>query len=278
MNESYVAYLKSQKKSERTIEIYTGHVNKMLNAIGKTDIDINAVDLVNWQSSISHLASATVNQMVASVKSYYRFLKSFGFMADDPAENLVPPTVKSKQKKFISSEQVTAMLHQCRTIRDKAIILMFVTTGIRQAELSAITRQQYNDMKRNGGNTIISIGKGDKENLVAFNSQVINAIDTYLSIRHDNSPWLFADYDGRQIQNGNLNQMIKSTAHRAGIPFANEMSCHWMRMACASLMNERGVDIATIRDTLHHNNLSTTSRYIKASMKQFNDANACMTF
>lgn len=278
MNENYVAYLKSQKKSERTIEIYTGNVKKMLGLIGKNDVDVTAIDLVNWQSSISHLASATVNQMVASVKSYYRFMKLFKMVDNDPAENLIPPAVKSKQKEYVDADMIKAMLDNTRTIRDKAVILTFVTTGIRQAELSAITREQYKKMKSEGKNTIVSIGKGNKENLVAFNQQTIEAIDKYLLTRHDDCEWLFAGYTGGQLRDNNINNMIKSTAKRAGIPFADSMSAHWLRAACASIMSERGVPLATIRDTLHHSNLSTTSRYIKTNMKQFNDANACMTF
>lgn len=278
MNENYIAYLKSQKKSERTIEIYTDSVKKMLDSVGKADVEVNSVDLVNWQSSIAHLASATVNQKVASVKSYYRFLKAFGFVHDDPAENLVPPTVKSKQKQYVSAEMISAMLEKTRTIRDKAVILTFVSTGIRQAELSAITREQYYKMKSEGKNTIVNIGKGGKENVVAFNQQTINAIDAYLQTRHDNCEFLFAGYTGGKLQDNNINNMIKTTAKRAGIPFAEDMSAHWLRAACASIMSERNIPLAVIRDTLHHSNLSTTSRYIKTNMEQFNNANAMMTF
>lgn len=278
MNSNYVNYLVSQKKSEKTIAAYTKNIEKMLSYVGKSEDKISAMDLMNWQSSMSDKASSSINQAVASVKSYFRFLNSFGVLNFNPSTQLVPPTIKNREKQFISEQMVKDMLAHCRTIRDKAMILVMITTGLRQAEIASLTTKQYLDMKAAGKNTLKSIGKGDKENLVILNEQTMAAIDEYLKQSGTNHKWLFASRDGAQLLDNNMNYTLKTTAKRAGIPFWNEISCHYLRAGCATIMAAKGVHISLIQKTMHHERVATTMRYIKTNEAQLANAAAIMTF
>lgn len=75
MIKAYVNYMKSEKMSENTIRGYTNHINQMLNMVNKPESDITYLDLVNWKAEISNLASATVANKVAAIKSYLVFLR-----------------------------------------------------------------------------------------------------------------------------------------------------------------------------------------------------------
>lgn len=275
MNNTYIAYLKGNKKSEKTILAYTSSVEKMLNFVGKEDVDVTYFDLIEWKASIAHLSSATVCQYIAGVQSYFTFLCNGGMIVENPASKLERPKIKSKEKKYIDLDMIKAMIAHARTSRDKAILLTYVNTGMRVSELTSLTLDDYDELKANG--ELVIVGKGDKERSIFFGDNVIEAIDAYLKDRgEDNCPYLFASFGThgvrQQITPNHLSEMLKTTARRAEIPFWNEVSNHWLRHSAASIRLENGENIKYVQMMLGHSNVSTTSRYLHNNKAMFKEA------
>lgn len=278
MTSGYIEYLVAKKCSKNTIAAYTKAIDDCMKFIGKSESEVTALDLTKWIASISHLSSATVAQKISAIKSYFKFLKMYGEIESNPAIEIESPSIKNKVKQYMSKEDIKAMIDNARNVRDVAVILTYATTGMRFSELESITLAEWHEMISNGVNYIKILGKGSKERNVYFNQQTIDAIERYLRNRHIASKWLFASNEGNQIARQNMSNMLKTTARRAGIVFADDISNHAMRAACASIMSENGVPVAVIRDTLGHSSIAVTSRYIKTSEKAINNANATMTF
>ena len=72
--------------------------------------------------------------------------------------------------------------------------------------------------------------------------------------------------------------LFRSIGKRAGLPYWNDLSCHCMRAACATIMSDKGVPVATISSTLGHSSLEVTSRYIKNTQTNVNAAIQAMNF
>lgn len=279
MINSYINYMKAEKMSENTMRVYTTHINQMLNTINKPEQDITYLDLVDWKAGIVGQASSTVAIKVAAVRSYFQFLTDAGIVKVNPSVNLKrPKNIKNKEKPYMSKDDAKALVSYARTPRDKAMFKFLLSTGVRFCEMANITIDQYKKAIEGNREISLAVTKGDKGGKVYINQSTEQAIERYLRVRDDDCPYLFVSYQNHQLSDNSVSQTIKSTARRAGLKYWNELSCHGLRAACATIMSDKGVPVATISKVLRHSSLSVTTRYIKSSQDNINNATALMNF
>lgn len=266
INPNFITYLKSRQRSENTIKAYTKNINAFFEYVNKPESEVTAFDVMNWMENISDKSSATVCQMLSSVKAYFDFLFTFELIDKDPTARIKPPHKTNKPKQYMNAKMVKDMIACCSCSRDRAILYTYASTGLRVSELVGLTLKQYQDMKTNGNNVIKIVGKGNKERFVPFNQETQAAIDDYIKTRNMgivHSDKLFLSHYGNDIARNNLSMTLKSIAKKAGIPFWNEICNHSLRSACASIYSEAGVPVGVIRDLLGHTDISTTGIYLK---------------
>lgn len=279
MNSHYERYLKSEKMSDNTIRAYLGHIGQALDYIGKADEDITYLDLIDWKASISDLSSSTVALKVASIHSYFQFLKNAKVIAEDPSEGIKRPEIKNKVKPYMTEDDVKAMIEAARTPRDRAMVRFLVSTGVRFVEMASITLDQYYTAINSNRVITLMVNKGSKvDSNIYINESTEKAIAEYLATRCDDCPYLFASFRRNKLSDNSVSQTIKNIGKRAGLPYWNDLSCHCMRAACATIMSDKGVPVATISKVLHHNSIATTSRYIKSTQQNINNATELMNF
>ena len=278
MNSHYERYLKSEKMSDNTIRAYLGHIGQALDYIGKADEDITYLDLIDWKASISDLSSSTVALKVASIHSYFQFLKNAKVITEDPSEGIKRPEIKNKVKPYMTEDDVKAMIEAARTPRDRAMVRFLVSTGVRFVEMASITLDQYYTAINGNRVIVLKVTKGSKERGIYINDSTEKAIAEYLATRCDDCPYLFASFRRNQLSDNSVSQTIKNIGKRAGLPYWNDLSCHCMRAACATIMSDKGVPVATISSTLGHSSLEVTSRYIKNTQTNVNAAIQAMNF
>src|SRR5574344_1372795 len=260
MNSHYERYLKSEKMSENTIRAYLGHIGQALDYIDKADEDITYLDLIDWKASISDLSSSTVALKVASIHSYFQFLKNAKVITEDPSEGIKRPEIKNKVKPYMTEDDV------------KAMIRFLVSTGVRFVEMASITLDQYYTAINSNRVIVLKVTKGSKERGIYINESTEKAITEYLATRCDDCPYLFASFRRNKLSDNSVSQTIKNIGKRAGLPYWNDLSCHCMRAACATIMSDKGVPVATISSTLGHSSLEVTSSYIKNTQTNVNAA------
>ena len=279
MIKAYVNYMKSEKMSENTMRGYTNHINQMLKMVNKPESDITYLDLVNWKAEISNQASATVANKVAAVKSYFGFLANAKIINDDPSQNLSRPTnIKNKEKPYVSEEDARLLVKFARTPRDKAMFKFLLSTGVRFCEMANITIDQYNQAMQSDRTIELAVTKRNKGGKIYINDSTAEAIKMYLRVRDDECPYLFASERAHKLSDNSVSHTIKVTARRAGLSYWNDLSCHGLRTACATIMNDKNVPVGTISKVLRHSSLSVTTRYIKSSQNNINNATALMDF
>ena len=278
MNSHYERYLKSEKMSDNTIRAYLGHIGQALDYIGKADEDITYLDLIDWKASISNLSSSTVALKVASIHSYFQFLKNAKVISEDPSEGIKRPEIKNKVKPYMTEDDVKAMIEAARTPRDRAMVHFLVSTGVRFVEMASITLDQYYTAINGNRVIVLKVTKGSKERGIYINESTEKAIAEYLATRCDDCPYLFVSFRRNKLSDNSVSQTIKNIGKRAGLPYWNDLSCHCMRAACATIMSDKGVPVATISSTLGHSSLEVTSRYIKNTQTNVNAAIQAMNF
>lgn len=278
MEKNYVDYLIANRKSENTIKNYTRHIQNFLNFVGKSEKDINFSDLISWQRSISNLSPSSMALEINAIKNYFKYLKAAGLINTNPAEDLVLPKVKNKVKPYCTVENVSAIINNAHSFRDRAILSLVASTGIRMSEMATITMEQWNNMKRYNGRNITILGKGNKERVIYINDMTMKAIDDYVAHKKKTTKYLFESNGGKPMDDSNLNKMIKNTAYKANIPFWDKMTCHTLRAAFATIASDKGVPVAVISTALGHSSLATTTRYIKTCQEQVNNVMNNMIF
>lgn len=282
MNQNYITYLESQRRSPLTIANYTKYINMALEYIDKSEDKITYMDLISWKNTFANLKPNSQNIRIAAVKNYFGFLKKAGVIAINPAEELEKQKIRDcdvKQKPYIEAHYLRDMVDNARTIRDKAIILLFATTGLRVSELTNITIEQYKNMSGRDGRELTIVGKGNKTRRVYINDEVKEAIDAYLLSRPtSNCQNLFLSFQGGIIHSNNLSQTLKNVAKNAGYPQWQDICNHALRAAFATTKAEQGVPLTTIQSAMGHAKLDTTLIYIKRNQNVINDAMANMAF
>ena len=282
MNPNYITYLKAHNCSEKTIGNYLHYVQQALDYIGKHEANITYMDLMAWSLTFKDLAVNSRNIRTAAVRNYFTFLTDIGAIHTNPAEKFKREKVRdgdTKQKPYIEAQWLRDMVNACGTLRDKAIVLLYATTGLRVSELTGITIDDYNNLDGENNRELTIVGKGNKKRKVYIVDEVKEAIDRYLASKPErHCDYLFVSMRGNKIATNNLNGTIKKIARDAGLPCWEQMSNHVLRSAYATTKNEQGVPLTTIQKAMGHSKIETTMIYIKNTQHNINASMQDMAF
>ena len=221
-----------------------------------------------WISSLSgdDYAVASLARKLTSIRLMARFLVKESVRKDDFSELLSGPKLVRSIPLTLSSSEVDRLLDapDIRTpygIRDKAMLELLYSSGLRVSELAALELHQL-DME----NKYLRVfGKGSKERLVPVGSKAIEAIQSYLDSgrrffvkRHTGSE-LFLSERGKAISRKMLWVIIKRYARIAGIE--KPVKPHLLRHSFATHLLNGGADLRVIQEMLGHADISTTQIY-----------------
>ena len=276
MNKNYLTYLKAESRSPNTISSYIHYVQSALDFIGKKEKDIDYNDINNWLAN-NDLSSNTKRLMKAAIKNYFDFLVKTNQIMTNPVFQINLPALKVKQKHCPKSYMIRGLIDNCFNIRDQAMIMFLATTGLRFNEMINITLDQFNNMTGESGREIEIVGKGSKRRTVFINDDTKRLVDKYLLIRGEQEGPLFITNRNDKVNN-NFNLMLKQVAKKAEIPFWQDVSAHWLRVAFATTKANSGIPLHIIQYSLGHSNIKTTMGYIKNDQEAINKAMMTMAF
>jgi site-specific recombinase XerD len=132
----------------------------------------------------------------------------------NPARRLPLPKVSKNLPVVLSAEQVQQLLAAAQTPRDRLLVLLLVSTGLRRSEVGAI---RLEDVNLEGGLLLVR-GKGAKQRMVPLMPQTAQAIREYLKVRsQSDQPYLFLNPQGRRLANDFLNRTLRRILARAGL-------------------------------------------------------------
>lgn len=145
----YKTYLEVDKKfSRNTVDAYLLDINKFFNEM---DIDLEGVDKIKVIDYIILLqeenkSNSTISRAIASLRSFFNFCQNQGLLKENPTLDLTTPKVSRKQLEFLSQEEVDSLLNlpkskDLKALRDKALLEVLYSTGIRVSELISLRRE-----------------------------------------------------------------------------------------------------------------------------------------
>jgi len=184
-----------------------------------------------------------------------------------------------KTVKFLNLEQIERLLLTPNTknpigLRDRAILETFFSTGLRIAELVALNREQFLNIKDKKDLELSIIGKGDYPRTVYFSERALSWLKKYLETRKDKDKALFIQYMRRKLTDRRLmarsiQRLVKKYAILAGVPIFT--TPHTLRHSFATDLLTQGVDLRIIQEFLGHRSITSTQIYTHVTNKRLRD-------
>jgi integrase/recombinase XerD len=269
---TFLNYLRVEKGlSDNTIQAYRRDMAKFAAFAGKRGLgaaDVRREHVVDFLGSLyrRNLDSRSVARHLVTIRHFFRFSLTEGVIDDDPAANIESPKFRQSLPEFLSVEEVDRLLRQPDAndtigIRDKAMIELMYSTGLRVSELCGL---RVSDLQMDPG-CLRCIGKGDKERLVPVGHQALEAVQTYLRkarkelSRGVASPYLFLNQKGRKLNRIAFWKILGEYGRKAGL--RKSLTPHMLRHSFATHLLDRGADLRSVQMMLGHSDISTTQIY-----------------
>jgi len=291
--QSFLEYLEIEKNcSKLTIRDYRHYLDVFENWFTATlpqkslkDLDLptirkyrvflaNRVDSKNLT-----LKRVTQNYYVIALRSFLRFLIKNDYPTLEPSKIDLPKT-ESRSLKFLEKDQVDRLVTSTDTskddgLRDRAILELLFSTGLRVSELVSLNRDRINLDRKEFG----VIGKGGKSRIVFVSDHAAEWLKRYLTKREDIYKPLFIRYSGKPDGQNNgekmrltarsIERLVKKYVRKARIPV--DATVHTLRHSFATDLLTNGADIRSVQEMLGHKNISTTQIYTHVTNKQLRE-------
>ena len=257
----------SQRKSEHTVINYALDLKKWFQYQFKGDLSITAedisklelIDLDRFVGSLTNLSSSTILRQIATIKSFYKYLRKYGMVVNNIAIDIESPKKQKRNPKYLTVKEITKLINVIDKMnvrypeRDKAILVMFLGTGMRLSELVNTRKSDIKD------GMLRVLGKGDKERFVPLSDNVKKAIKEYSRVRENvDCDTLFITERNTKFNITAMTHLVKKYLTRAGL---KEYSTHKLRHTAATEWYENHTDIKKIQELLGHESIETTLRY-----------------
>jgi site-specific recombinase XerD len=226
------------------------------------------------------LKKITQGYYMIALRSFLRWLTKNDYKAMSP-EKIDLPKAEPHQVKFLAIEQVNRLLAQPSLsdeigLRDKAILELLFSTGLRVSELVSLNRDQVNIKTRELG----VIGKGKRPRLVFISMRAQKFLERYLVTRQDHYKPIFIRYSGKKpdpsaggdslrLTARSIQRMIEKYRRRAGLVVA--VTPHVLRHSFATDLLFCGADLRSVQELLGHKNVGTTQIYTHVTNKRLRE-------
>ena len=218
----------------------------------------------------------TLQRRLSATRAFFKYLVREGACTTNPAMEFSAPRSDSRLPVTIDTDQTSRLLEidttDWHSLRDKAMLELFYSSGLRLAELvgSNIGDISFDD------NSVKVRGKGKKERVIPVGSKAIAAINTWLKIREqlpkgklkDDSA-LFLSERGKRISPRNVQERVKKWSIRLGI--SGSVHPHTLRHSFASHLLESSQDLRAVQELLGHADISTTQIYTHLDFQHLAD-------
>jgi site-specific recombinase XerD len=294
----YLDYLEIEKGlSSKTQENYSRFLNKFFNWLNDNNLDkltpkkLDAKHVWKYKVFLSrHIDPRTKNTLKKSTQNYYLIaLRSLlDFFVERNIESLSPTAIKlakdksQKQVKFLTLKQLKILLEAPDTgniigLRDKAILEVLFSTGLRVAELVRLDAESLKMPKSPKEMELSVLGKGRKVRTVYFSARAVKHLKNYLDKRSDIDEAMFVNYkrgadnngESRRLTTKSIENIVKKYTHIAGLSV--DATPHTLRHSFATDLLSQGVDLRLVQEFLGHQNIATTQIYTHVTNKQLRD-------
>ena len=292
LNEFKIFLKINRSSSEKTIDNYLRDLKQFFSVIGITEKEINNFNVLQnidnnyikkwfFFQRNNNNTNRTISRHIVSIKMFFKFLNEIYNISNKFILNLNGMKFISGLPKAVSYKEILNIIenidktikykHKWLAVRDKFLIILLFSTGIRISECLNIKHLDIQNAKLNGS-VLKIIGKGNKERIVPLIDVIFNSYDIYkkslLNEKIDISSYLFLNQKGKKISAREVEKLFEILKINYNLQY---FSPHVLRHSFATAMLENGSNIKQIQTLLGHENLATTQKYTKITKKLISD-------
>ena len=249
------------KQSENTQRAYQRIIDKFVAVVNKPLRDVRLNDLIDYTHTLTG-DDATKALAINAVKSLFTFGIELGYFTVNVAKPLKAPKVRSElAQRILSEADVIRMIDKETDPRNRALIHLLYHAGLRVTEVVML---QWKHIRPTDNGAVLDVwGKGSKQRYVQISKGMYEELCS-MGCQADSDRYVF---QGRKSQGGMfpidpsyVDRLVLAAAKRAGIK--GHVSAHWLRHSNATHASKNGATLETIKDSLGHASIVTTSRYL----------------
>ena len=271
--EKYLEYLEIIKHmSPETLRNYRADLNRYLSYALQEELE-PVPNVKEVRGFISHLSgeklqASTINRIFSCVRGFYQHLYRDQIIDHNPFELISSLKTPRRLPGYLFPRELLQFLEiegdDFVSLRDRALLEFFYSTGCRVGEVSQLDLQRVNL----GVGTCKVLGKGNKERVVFLGKTARNCLSSYLRIRKqrirgDHSR-VFISQAGGPLSSRGIRYIIDEYAKKLGVQ--KRVSPHTFRHTFATHLVEEGADIRVVQEMLGHSSISTTGVYTHANL------------
>jgi len=279
--EKFLTYLTVVKNvSEHTIRAYQTDLDLFKNKVG--DLQVSKISKHTLRSFLAHmheqrLKRRTQMRRISSLRSFFKYLIREKILKTNPMDDIESPKREKKLPVSITYDQIQHLFQQPDTdsylgFRDRAIMELFYSSGLRLSELAGLSRKDFHVKRK----ILHVFGKGRKERVVPITASAAKWMEDYLGhkLRHqdtnehkseEDSEAIFLNRWGKRITTRSIDRRFSEYLKKSGLALA--ITPHTIRHTIATHWLENGMDLKTIQMLLGHASLATTTIYTHVSSK-----------
>ena len=277
-------------RSPRTIENYKLYLERFIDFAGDINVaKITSETIRKYRLWLNRYKNSNTGEELLLITQNYHLIALRGLLtylsqrdiSSLAADKITLPKTVRKQVTFLHYDEVVRLIEQIPLdnepgLRDRAIIELLFSSGLRVSELVSLNRDHINLARRE----FMVRGKGQKDRPVFVSMSAAEHVKNYLDARHDNLPALFISYsrrlakpsvsgEYRRLSARSIQRMVSHYARLAGI--TKHVSPHTMRHSFATDLLMNGADLRAVQSMLGHSNIATTQIYTHVTDQHLKD-------
>jgi integrase/recombinase XerD len=271
---SFIQYLRDEKRlSQNTLMSYQRDIEQYISFLKEHNVKniqqsskSTISTYIAWQNNQGR-AITTISRSLASIRAFYRFLISHNFIVGNPTIGLESPKVEKKIPQILSEEEVEILLSQpkkmgLKGMRDKAMLELLYSTGIRVSELIALNvpdldlQQLTLTCSHNNRERTIPVGRG----CIDLMKEYLETVRPFM-LRDKNEQALFVNTNGKRLTRQGFWKIVKYYTSKANIK--KDITPHTLRHSFAAHLVQKGKNLKEIQMMLGHSDISSTQVYLQ---------------
>lgn len=277
---SFLSYIRYEKNlSSHTVLSYKNDLFQfkayMVRETGTFSPESVDLDMVrNWVVSLveGNISPRTISRKVSALRSFFKFLVKRKVISSTPIRGIQLPKIRKQLPAFLRQEEMDLLLDETdfgdgfRAVRDRLIINLFYSTGIRSAELIGLK-----DIDVDVSISVLKVtGKRNKQRIIPFGEELRTWIEEYREIRDreisSNSEFFFIKEDGESLYPGLVYRVV--TRYLKTVSTLTKKSPHVLRHTFASAMLNNEAGLNSVKELLGHSSLASTEVYTHISIEE----------
>lgn len=280
--DKFLAYLQHERRfSSHTLSAYTVDLNQFSEYIQETyaltsHSEVGHLHIRSWVTELmdKKVSARSVNRKLSCLKSYFKFLRTRGFVNNNPMLKVVAPKVGKRLPHYVSEQSMEQLKENITFedgfsgIRNRCIMELLYGTGIRQSELIGLKINSIDHSAR----IMRVLGKGQKERIVPILPELYDIIQIYIKSRQsafsdaNEKTDLFLTDKGAPL----YPKLVYNIVNRylSYVTTIEQRSPHVLRHTFATHLSNNGADIKAVKELLGHSSLAATQVYTHNSIER----------